>query len=112
MSPAEVFLFIVFGVVAAIACVLGGYAGAVNTRRAFIAALRFLGLINVVVFIIASVVGAVVFPVNQGARLPTGLASILFWFVCTVPIMLVSAAFGWALTWLACYLHGLCRSRR
>ena len=112
MTPSEVFLSIVFGTVAAIACVLGGYAGAVNTRRAFIASLRFLGLLPAVVFIIASPVKAVLIPVDHDLPFPSDLASIFIFYIYTAPIMVISAAFGWALTWLACYLHRLCRNRR
>ena len=114
MTPSEVFLVIVFCTVAAVACALGGYAGAVNTRRACFVSLRSLGLLPLVVFIIASMLKAMLFPLDHDFPSPGFLASIgsmLFWCVWMMPIILVSAAFGWALTWLVCHLYRLCRRR-
>src|SRR4051812_27448225 len=110
MSPSEVFLSVVFGAVALFAAVLGGYAGAVNTRRALIVSARFLCLLSAVMFIIASGIKAVLFPVEHDSP-SFAIASVFFWLIFTTPIIIISASFGWALTWLSCYLYRICRNR-
>lgn len=108
----DLFLYAVMGVVAAVGCLAGGYTGAVNSRRSFNISLWVVLLIPLISFIISGAVAARLFPTSHDLPFSHFLGSLLMWHFYTLPTAAIAAAFGWAATWLFCYLFRLIRTRR
>jgi len=113
MSPSltqgEIFQCVTLVLTALVGAVFGGHAGWVNAKRSYVRMGWLLICLPLGTYICGSLV-SVFIPDHQ----PTSsfaVGSIALWYLFALPLVGVSAAFAWALVWLACCLHRIVRDR-
>jgi hypothetical protein len=109
LTQGEIFQYILLGVAALAGTLIGGHAGRINTKQSYVRALSILLFLPLVMYMCGSMVSVFIPDHKPGSFI---LGSIVFWYLFALPLAGVSAAFGWALTWLAFYLHTIVRDRK